>query len=305
MFLWKIFLKIALIKLNIKDPIIWLSRPEMVDYIGKFNERFIIYHVVDEYLAYEGVNKKQRKEIWNKEKVLLKKADLVIVVSKNLLESKKRFNKNTYLVPNAVDFESYSKSLSFIKKLPADIAKLKKPLIGYSGRIGSKLDFNLLYDMADSHPEWSLVFVGVVDNRYCEESIEMMKSLKNVYFLGFKNIGILAEYINAFDICILPYLINEHSKNINPLKLYDYLALGKPIVATDIVEVHNFKEVVKIALSKEEFICHIKEALNENNANLMQKRILLASQNTWDDRIKQINELINLKLNVSKSQPSK
>jgi hypothetical protein len=300
MFLWKIFFKIALFKLNLKDPIIWLSRPEMLDFIGKFNERLLIYHVVDEYLAYDGVNKTQRNELREKEKIILRKADLVIVVSQNLLRSKSSFNKSTHLVPNAVDFQEYSKSLSSIINLPADIAELKKPLIGYSGRIGSKLDFNLLYDMANMHPEWSLVFVGVVDRQFCEDPIEQMKSLKNVHFLGFKNVSVLAEYINAFDICILPYLINEHSKNISPLKLYDYLAFGKAIVATNIFEAHNFKEVIKIAYSKEEFIRCVLDALNESNEDLVQKRISLASQNTWEDRIKQINELINFKLNDPK-----
>jgi glycosyltransferase involved in cell wall biosynthesis len=297
MFLWKLFFKLVLIKLNFKNPIIWLSRPDMVDYIGQFNEKLLIYHVVDEYLAYAGINKEQRIKIQKKERLILPKADLILVVSQNLLQSKSLFNKNTYLVPNAVDYQKYAKTISSARRLPGDIARLTNPLIGYSGKIGAKLDFNLLYQLAKFHPEWSLVFVGVVDERYCKDSIERLQSLKNVYFLGFKNVSVLAEYIKAFDVCILPYLINEHSKNISPLKLYDYMALGKPIVTTNIPEAHLFKKVIKIANTQTEFISFTRDSLVENDDDLVRKRISLASQNTWEDRINQINNLIKLRLN--------
>ena len=301
-FLWCTILKLNMKKIGFKKPIIWLSRPQMVDLIGKFNEKVAIYHIVDEYSAYSGVDEIQQVKLKEIEKRILNKADIVIVVSINLFLSKKPFNKCTYLVPNAVDYQEYSKALFSADQLPEDIARLAKPIIGYSGRIGAKLDLDLLYHIAKLHPEWSLVFIGVIDERHCGNKINRLKCLKNVYFLGFKAISELAQYVKAFDVCILPYLINEHSKNISPLKLYDYMAVGKPIVATDTPSAHMFKDVIRIAASKEGFVRQVEEAMRENSPNLSNKRRQIASQNTWEKRVRQISELIQRHLQSGGSE---
>jgi hypothetical protein len=296
-FLWCTLLKYNISKIGLKKPIIWLSRPQMVNLIGKFNEKLSIYHVVDEYSSYSGVDAIQKAKLKEFEKKILNRTDIVIVVSKNLFLSKKRFNRNTYLVPNAVDYDTYSKALFSTEKSPEDMTKLKKPIIGYSGKIGAKLDLNLVYYMAKLHPNWSLALIGVTDERHCKNKLNRLKNLKNVYFLGFKKVSELPLYVKTFDVCILPYLINEHSKNISPLKLYDYMALGKSIVSTDIPSAHLFKDVIRIGTHKEEFVLEVEKALLEDSNDLFNKRREIASQNTWDKRVYHISQLIQRHLN--------
>lgn len=292
LFIWRKRLEIELHELNIESPIIWLSRPEMVDLIGGFNEKMVIYHVVDEYLAYSGVGKEQRKILESHEKRMMTKADLVIVVSEKLFDVKRQFNRNTYLIPNGVDFQTYSRVADTNHPMPKEIEKLPRPIIGYSGLISRKLDLELINYLANKHPEWSISLMGVVNERFCKSDLCRLRQMKNVYFLGFRGITKVPYYLKAFDVCLVPYIVNEHAKNISPLKIYDYMALGKPIVATDIPAAHKFKDVIRIATSKEEFARHVEAALNEKNPDLNRKRRQVASQNTWDKRVSRLSQLI-------------
>ena len=110
-----------------------------------FNEKLSIYHVVDEYSAYGGTDTEKRTRLEPLEKQMLEKADMVIVVSNKLFKTKGPFNKHTYAVPNAVDFAAYDRALISSNLLPSDIARLPKPVIGYSGLISRRLDLDLIH----------------------------------------------------------------------------------------------------------------------------------------------------------------
>jgi glycosyltransferase involved in cell wall biosynthesis len=290
--LWKWVLQKSLNELNIKNPIVWLSRPEMVDLIGGFNEKIVIYHIVDEYLAYSDVDKDKRTSLEKYEHRMLKNADLVIVVSENLYLNKKKYNKNTYKIKNATDFEAYSQVIINDHPCSNDIKNLTRPIIGYSGLISERLDLDLIQHLAQTHPEWSITLVGQVNDRNCANKINSLKEFKNIYFLGRKKITQLPNYVKAFDVGIIPYEIDEQSKNVSPLKLYDYLAAGIPIVISDLPAAHEFKEVIYIADNKEKFNVCVEHALASDNRELFLKRRNLASKNTWDERVKQISNLI-------------
>jgi hypothetical protein len=292
LYFWKNSLKKVLDKLCIENPIIWISRPSCLDLVSKFDKKLIIYHVVDEYSAYSNIDFENKKRIQKQEQKISEKADMIITVSKSLYDSKRALNNHTYLVPNAVDYHAFARALNSEKQLPTDISCLPRPIIGYSGLIASKLDFNLLKYMSEAHPNWSIAMVGFIKDKYCEFEIKLLKQSKNVHFLGLKNIDKIPYYIKAFDVCIAPYKINEHSRNMSPLKIYDYLATGKPVVTTNFTASYLFKEVIKIAKSKEEFIKHVKDSLSENNNNLILRRRNIASKNTWEQRVESISQII-------------
>jgi len=299
-FLWITLLKATMRKLAFDEPIIWLSRPSMVNLIGAFNEKLAIYHVVDEYLSYCKDDVKAQARQQAMERQMLKKADLVIVVSANLLQAKRAFNKHTYLVPNGVDYQAYAQAVDSNEPPPSDIDRLPKPVIGYSGLIADRLDLDLLQHIATTHPEWSLVLMGTVDDRHCATELSKLRQRKNVYFLGRKEIRQVPYYVNAFDVCLIPYKVNERAQNASPLKLYDYMAVGKPIVATNFPAANQFRDVVHIADSKEEFTCHIEQALSEKDNNLIWKRRRIAAKHTWEDRVNQLSDLIQSHLDGSK-----
>jgi glycosyltransferase involved in cell wall biosynthesis len=270
----------------------------MVDLIGCFNEKIVIYHIVDEYLAYSNIDKDKRTSLEKYENKMLKNADLVIVVSENLYRNKKKYNKNTYKVKNATDFKAYSRETKNDHAFSHDIKNLPRPIIGYSGLISERLDLDLIQHLAQTHPEWSITLVGQIDNRNCAKKINLLKKFKNIYFLGRKKIVQIPSYVKAFDLGIIPYEINEQSKNISPLKLYDYLAAGIPIVISDLPAAHEFKEVIYIADNKEKFTVAIENALASDNETLFIKRRNFASENTWDERVIQISNLITQHLKI-------
>ena len=299
--LWNGLLKRTMRNLGLSEPIVWLSRPGMVNLVGGFNEKLVIYHVVDEYLSYlkdDDVEARRRQQVL--ERQMLKRVDLVIVVSENLLRAKRPFNKHTYLVPNGVDYRAYAQAVDSEEPPPPDIAQLPKPVIGYSGLIAARLDLALLEHIATIHPEWSLALVGAIDENHCAAELARLRLIDNVHFLGRKEIDQVPHYVQAFDVCLIPYRVNEHSENVSPLKLYDYMAAGKSIVTTDFPAADRFRDVVRIADSGEEFTRHIEEAVSENDPDLFSKRRRIAAQNTWEKRVGRLSRIIQSHLGTDK-----
>jgi len=290
--IWNLLFRSTLKKLDFSNPIIWLSRLEMSYFIGNFDEKMVIYHVVDEYLAYPGVTEEDRERLEHSEKQLLKKADMVIVVSEKLKKSKGVHNENTFLVKNGVDYESYNKALLSNDLLPDDIDRLPRPIIGYSGLISQRLDLDLIENIASTYTEWSVVLIGMVNDKGCESIMNRLQQMENVHFLGVKNITQVPYYVKGFNVGIIPYKINEETENLSALKLYDFLAIGMPIVTTDFPAVTEFKNVVRVADSKENFTVHIENVLIEDDENLITERRSIASQNTWEQRVVQLSRLI-------------
>jgi glycosyltransferase involved in cell wall biosynthesis len=295
--IWNMLLKRTLRRLRFSRPIIWLSQPHHGYFLENFDEKLIIYHVVDEYLAYPGVTPEGSAALEKSEKQLLEKVDLVIVVSEKLLKNKGACSACACLVPNAVDYESYERARLDTGPLPADIARLPKPVIGYSGLISRRLDLSLIERIAATHPDWSLVLLGMVNDKGCEQMMSRLEHMSNVYFQGTKEIDLVPYYIKAFDVGIIPYKINQETENLSALKLYDFMAVGMPVVATNFPAAREFKDVVYIAAdSPADYIQRIEDALAENNEMLAAERRRIASENTWEQRIKQVSDIIQVRL---------
>jgi glycosyltransferase involved in cell wall biosynthesis len=273
------------------DPIVWFARHNMTDLIGVCREKVKIYHVVDEYAEYGNKSAEDKQRIFRTERKMLSLVDLVIVVSERLMETKKLYNASTYLVPNAVSYEKFRQAMSHDEPPPDDVAILSKPIIGYSGLISGRLDLELLYEIARKNPEWSLVLIGVVSDQHCETAMEKLQRLTNVHFLGFKSIDQIPHYIKSFDVCLIPYRVGEEANSIDPLKLYDYLACGKPVVSVNIPSVRPFADAIYIADDAQTFCKYIDASLNENG-RYASKRIGIARQNDWKARVEQISNII-------------
>ena len=293
---WKSLLRSTMRKLGFKTPIIWLSKPDMTHFIGSFGEKLIVYHVVDEYSAYGNPTKESKGNVRISEYEMLRRADLVIVVSHRLYETKSVHNEHTHIVPNGVDYESYSRALFSDDSPPSDIGNLPRPIIGYSGLISRRLDLDLIQHIACTHPEWSLVLIGAIDERWCEQQLARLRQMNNVHFLGLKDIDAVPYYVKAFDVCFIPYVIDEETENLSPLKLYDFMATGKPIVTTAFPSAQEFKDIVYIADSKESFTQSIEVALLESDNGLFNARRHAASLNTWEHRTHQLSLLMEARI---------
>ena len=296
--LYMVFLRRVLRKLHFHKPILWLFLPHMEIFIGRFDEKLVIYHIVDEYAGYSGVSAAWRPIMQRMEEELARRADLVFVTSPDLLERKRALNERVYLVPNAVDYETFATVLKDGEPPPVDIAAVKPPIAGYVGAINDKLDLVLLAQVACSCPEWSLVLVGPVAIHDAEgqHALEVLQSLPHVHFLGRKNVADVPRYIASCHVCLLPYRINEWTKNIDSLKLYEYLACGKPVIATDVPAARRFSKVVKIVTNETEFITSMNMAVNEDRPVLQTERQRIAAQHTWDQRVAALSAVIESRL---------
>lgn len=284
-------LRRAMRQLGMERPILWLCRPTTVDVVGHFDEALVCYHVVDEYAAYTFFESGKRQQMMSAEQRLLNLADIVLVVSPTLLETKSRYHSNVHLVRNGVDFDAFARVTRANMPPPPDIAMLPRPRIGYVGSISDKLDFKLLRYIAKALPACSLVLIGPI-SRHSQADSLLEAGLDNVTFLGRKDVCDVPHYINACDVCLLPYKQNEWTRNIDALKLYEYLACGKPVVSVDLPTARRYAGVVRIADGREAFVAAVKAALAESSTTAIKQRLAVARENTWGQRVTLISRLV-------------
>lgn len=245
----------AMKNLGMKDVINMVFNPAAGMIAGRLNESELIYYCVDEYTAFTGASN-GLKEI---EDGLFRRADLVVVSAENLLDKKKHFNANTHLIRHGTDWLHFRTALDPELAIPADVADLSRPLIGFHGLLADWVDYELIMKVAQRFKDGSVVLVGkiAVD---AEQKVKILDNVPNVHFLGRKPYAELPAYCKAFDVALNPFAINELTLAANPLKVREYLAAGLPVVSTDIPEVHVLADCL-VGTDHADFIAKIESAL--------------------------------------------
>lgn len=233
--------------------------------------------------------KKHGKKI---EPKLIGKSDICFANSTYLRNYCKQFNQNSHYVGQGCDIDSFQNSHL---KRPDDLSQFNNKIIGYVGALNSfRLDIDVIETIALHFREYEIVLVGSEDEDFKRSALHQMK---NVHFLGQKHVEELPAYVNAFDLCINPQIINEVTIGNYPRKIDEYLALGKPIVATATQTMEIFKDYVYLANNKEDYINLITLALEENNDILVANRIKFVSGHTWENSVKAMLDQIFTFLN--------
>ena len=277
-------------RLGVRQPILWLLRPFHADQIGLYDEKLVVYHVTDEYSDFPLISDKAA--FLKDEEALLHRAGVVIVTSPGLLASKGQFNSHTFLVPNAVDYAGFQVALADPARRLAAADAIPSPRIGYAGALNEKIDFGLLAHVAHARPGWQLVLVGAPDLTAQPHKADVLHRLPNVHWLGRVPAPQVPGAIASMDVCLLPYERNAWTANIDSLKLYEYLACGKPVVSTDVPAARSFVHLVHIADGPEAFVTGIEAALTDNAPEVVAARQAAAAGNTWDMRVAQISTLL-------------
>lgn len=288
---WHRAIRRAANELGILKPILWVSLPEMHAAIGRFNEQQSIYHVVDEYEGYTAGTRDGRRDLRKTEQQLLDAVDLTIVVSPELLAAKSAPGRVVNIVENAVDLAQFAKARKSAET-PADLAQIPRPRLGYSGLVGQRLDLAMLAQLATDRPDWSLVMIGKVDRRECEAALRKLENLRNVHFLGEKDAPEVAAYVAKLDVGLLPYVLNTETTHISPLKMYEYLAVGIPVVSTDIPAARRKSNLVAVCETPEAFLAACEKVLDDSDSEHVDARLREAAENTWDHRVEQIASLV-------------
>ena len=241
-----------------------------------------IYHVVDEYTFSTA-----DPPVSEHEAGLLRAVDRVVVHTEALREKRGGFNPNTSLIPNGVDFAAFAEP----RPIPDDLARIPGPRVGYVGFLKKTLDVPLVLDLARRHRSWSFVFVG--RDHLPADAAAALGGHANIHLLGERTGRELPAYVQHMDACILPYVIDGYTKYIYPLKLHEYLAAGRPIVATPIRALLDFGDVITLATTVEEWSAALTATLaaGADPAAEAQRREV-ARAHDWDGLVKQIAELV-------------
>lgn len=227
---------------------------------------------------------------------LIAKNDLCFANSTYLADYCKKYNPKSYYVGQGCDIDDFQNPDNL--KRPDDLVEIKGKIIGYVGSLNSlRLDIEIIENIAINFPDYHVVLVGPEDDTFKASNLH---NLRNVYFFGQKNVNELPGYVNAFDICINPQVINEVTIGNYPRKIDEYLSLGKPTVATQTKTMEVFKEHVYLANDKSDYIDLIKKAINENDDTLVKARIDFVSGHTWENSVKAMSEQILIFLNSNK-----
>ena len=291
-------LRAVLRRLGMTHPILWVFQYNLGEMIGHLHEQLAIYHAVDEYSAY-ALNETATAEVNRQETIrqmeteVIRQVDLVFVTSPALWESKHSLHPHVVLVPNGVDYEHFACPAT---EVPADLAELPRPLAGYAGVINEKLDTVLLADIARQHPDWTFALIGPDVLRQQRETLDALQALPNVHFLGSKTVQQLPAYMQSCDVCLMPYRRNEWTRNISPLKLYEYLATGVPIVSTPIPAAQAFAGAIWLADDAPDFGRAIAEAMTSDTPDRRRQQQVLAQPHTWENRLEALSAAIQARL---------
>lgn len=265
--------------LNIKcegSVVLWCSSPDQVLNIDKIPHDYVIYDVVDDASSeFAG---------WGTYiDEMLKRADIVFTTADRLYDKFKTFHSKVYLVNNAVDLDNFSLQKN---EKPKDLPTFK-PVVGYVGAVASWIDWDLV-DFITKRSRYNFVFIGPFYNGFKPRLIR-----SNIYYLGIRDYDKLPYYINNFDCCIIPFKVNDMTNSCNPVKLYEYFSLGKPVITTSMNEIYKFSELCYVAKDASEFRSYIDRAVSEKGNELSNERIITARENSWDSRINLIKKVLN------------
>jgi len=285
-------IKYVLANLGFHNPILWIYPPQSAPLIGQFSEQLAIYHCIE---RFSGDQKgRKRRVMESQEEDLLRKVDIVFTHSLGLLDRYSHLTRRPIIfLPSAADVAHFQST----SQIHPDIQKIPRPRLVIMGTLDQRLDWQLLSNIARTKPNWHLVMIGNI--RQPPKVWKEFAQHKNVHLLGSYNFDQLPALLNGADVNLIPYRLTEMTSYINPLKAYEYLSVGKPIVSIELPELATLQawmNLVKFSLDHgalaQDFIAAIQHALESDNLILFQQKRKAAKGCDWDDRVAKILQSI-------------
>jgi glycosyltransferase involved in cell wall biosynthesis len=274
---------------NARRPVTWFVVPHLAAVAGQLGERLSVYYCIDDYASLPDVDPEAVRLM---DEALTRKADLVFVASDTLLERKRAQNPDTHVSPHGVDYDHFVKAQDPALPIPADIADIKGPIIGFFGLIERWIELGLVAWLAERRPDWTFLMIG----RVAVPDSEVPK-LPNVRFIGRRPYETLPAYGKAFTVAMIPYHLTPQVIHSNPIKLREYLAMGKPIVSVSTPEIDKFAELVAIARTREEYLAKLDEAVARGlTPEQVRRQTEFASTMTWDANLRKVIAVVEQRL---------
>ena len=281
----------AMRRLGMQQPILYIWHPSFADVVGAFDEALIVYHCYDEYNSFHAENRES--EIQEaQERALLKRADVVLAVSEKIRQRRVAFNPNIHVVDNGVDYPLFSTAQNAQTAIPEDMQVIRGPIVGLVTALTNLTDIGLLTQVFQRRPDWSFVFIGVekTPEHLMNNELRAFLRLPNVHLIGRRALREIPRYLKGCDVCTIPWVLNELSLSASPLKLYEYLAAGKPVVSAPLDHLQPLASVIRFASDANEWIGAIEAALRGDGPGTIDERQRIARENTWQKKVAFISQ---------------
>jgi glycosyltransferase involved in cell wall biosynthesis len=263
----------------------WSFAPDVADLVGGFGEELVVYYCVDAFGEFPGYDREQTARA---ERELIRRSDLVIATSGPLHEAKRALHDNVHLVEHGVDHEHLSRAVADDVQIPADLRALPRPILGFVGVIGEWADLDIVAGLARRMPDASVVMIGpeLTPRGPCA-------GLPNVHYLGARDHSRLPEYLAGFDVGLIPFRQVPLTYNANPIKLYEYLAAGVPVVSASLPTVRPVPGSVWLADDAETTARACAAALQHNTPAGRRTRSRSTMPESWRSRLDVIESLVD------------
>jgi glycosyltransferase involved in cell wall biosynthesis len=276
-------------ELGFVKPLLWIYTPFSAALISKIDHSGVVYDCVDEFRAAQGLVRST--VIGSMEDDLLRKATATIVTHENLLPHRSKLCPATFHVPNAADVRAFRQAALSVLETPKDIESIPAPRFGFVGHIQYWVDLKLIRFLAEQKPGWSFVLLGPISPL---ARVRELKHLNNVHLLGRKKQSEIPAYVQSMTCCLNPYITGSLADHCSPLKLYEYLAAGKPVVSTEMPEARKFPGSVRVGASYTEFLSACEAVLRSlpESKGIIEKRLETASEHSWQNRFQALNGVL-------------
>lgn len=260
-------------------PVQWFYSPMTAPcLLGKFGAHGVVYDCMDELANFRFAP----ADIAAREQFLMSHADIVFTGGYQLFQAKSRHHPNVHFHGCGVDVAHFGRARLAQTEVPASVATLPRPVFGYFGVIDERLDYTLIAALAERYPDASIVMAGPL----AKVERDQLPDLSNIHWLGQQSYEALPALVKGFDVCLMPFALNEATRYINPTKTLEYMAAGKPIVSTAVADVvRNFTPVVDVARSQDGFVQAVERAWRQPDAALIDQGVERAQGASWKSTV--------------------
>lgn len=275
-------------KIGMRAPMLWSYVPQAEQLVHPLRPSLVVYHCVDDIAAQKGVDAESFRAA---ERRFAGQADLVLASSGPLVARMRTLSDNVLDAPNVADTALFARAL---EPGPVDAALrvLPQPRIVFTGAVvGTKLDFGLIAKLARLQPDWTFALVGPIGAGDPRTDLTELRAVPNIHLLGRRDYAELPAVLRGADAGIVPYVCNELTTSIFPMKVYEYLAAGLPVIATPLPSLDGVESVVA-ATDAESMLARLKEALAEDSDGRRAQRSRLAAAHSWDRRLEEIGRAV-------------
>lgn len=273
-----------------RPTVLYVWHPTFADLVDEFADCTLVYHCYDEYASFER-DERLRQSVLEAEQKLLGRAAVAFTASEALKQRRVAHNARIHAVSNGVDYELFAQAADESLPVPPDAADIPGPVVGFVTTLTTITDLTLLHDLFSRRPDWSFVFIGLEFDAPpdADSALGRLLALPNIHLIGRRRLDEIPGYLKRCDILAIPWLVNEISLSGSPLKLYEYLASGKPVVSTPLTHLSHLAGVIEFAADATAWEKAIERALDGRSPGSKSQRQAVARDNTWDAKAAEVS----------------